>query len=82
MNNLGARHIIKYVVIILIFFGILFGIFYLGLKIKYSKKKGGPIELKENDYEYISVKNKDINGMDSTNNKGPKVVELNPVLGI
>ena len=81
MNNLGARHIIKYVVIILIFFGILFGIFYLGLKIKYSKKKG-PIELKENDYEYISVKNKDINGMDSTNNKGPKVVELNPVLGI
>jgi len=81
MNNLGARHIIKYVVIIVIFFGILFGIFYLGLKIKYSKKKG-PIELKENDYEYISVKNKDINGMDSTNNKGPKVVELNPVLGI
>ena len=29
MNNLGARPIIKYVVIILIFFGILFGIFIL-----------------------------------------------------
>ena len=81
VNNMGTKHALKYIVIILIFFGILFTIFYLGLKMKYLKKKTA-IELKENDYEYISVKNKDINGMDITNNKGPKIVELNPVLGI
>ena len=81
VNNIGTKHAIKFIAIILIFFGILFPIFYLGLKMKYLKEKTA-IELKENDYEYISVKNKDINGMDITNNKGPKVVELNPVLGI
>ena len=81
VNNMGIKYAIKYIVIIIIFFGVLFIIFYLGLKMKYLKKKPA-IELKENDYEYISVKNKDINGMDITNNKGPKIVELNPVLGI
>ena len=81
VNNIGIKHTIKYIVIILILCGILFTIFYFGLKMKYLKKKTA-IELKENDYEYISVKNKDINGMDITNNKGPKIVELNPVLGI
>ena len=78
VNSTGIKKAFIYIIIIIIFIGVLFFFYYIGLKNK-AKNKTKVKEMKDDDYEYVSVKNKDINGAD---NKGPKIVELNTVLGI
>ena len=67
-NNNIKSNIIKYIIQHLIFFIIIIATFYLGMKIKESRKKRAN-ELKDDDFEYSSHNN--------TNKKSNQNIELN-----
>ena len=74
------KEIIKYIGIILISLGALYFAYYIGLKAREKRRKRAN-EMKDDDFEYIPEKNKDINEIED-NNKNQKLLELNSKLNI
>ena len=74
------KTIIKYIGIILISLGALYFAYYIGLKAREKRRKRAN-EMKDDDFEYIPEKNKDINEIED-NNKNQKLLELNSKLNI
>jgi len=73
-------NIFKYFIEIIIGIGITFIAYYIGVTIKEKRKKSAN-ELKDENYEYMPEKYKDINEISNTNKK-EKLVELNSKLGL
>jgi hypothetical protein len=65
---------------VIIGIGMLFGAYYIGIKVKEQRKKRAN-ELKDDNYEYISEDSKDINDIENES-KNKKFVELNSKLGV
>ena len=79
-NNSKIKNIIIKISEVLLGLGLLFLAYYIGMKMKEQRKKRAN-ELKDDNYEYISDDNKDINQIENgTINK--QFVELNSKLGL
>ena len=79
-KNISVNKIIKYTIVIIIFFGLLFLAYYIGLTVK-GKRKKRAFELKDDNYEYLSEKDKNINSPQNDSKKR-QLVELNSRLGL
>jgi len=79
-NYTKIKTIIKYIGIILISLGALYAAYYIGLKAREKRRKRAN-EMKDDDFEYIPEKIKDINEIED-NNKNQKLLELNSKLNI
>ena len=79
-KNISVNKIIKYTIVIIIFFGLLFLAYYIGLTVKEKRKKRA-FELKDDNYEYLSEKDKNINSPQNDSKKR-QLVELNSRLGL
>ena len=78
-NNNRLVNVIKYIGVILISFIALYFAYYIGLKARERRRKRAN-EMKDDDYEYISETNKDVNK--DNDNKNQKFLELNTKFGI
>ena len=78
-NNNRLVNVIKYIGVILISFIALYFAYYIGLRARERRRKRAN-EMKDDDYEYISETNKDVNG--DNDNKNQKFLELNTKFGI
>ena len=76
-NNKEMNKIIKIIIEIIIIIGITFLAFYIGITVKERRKKRAN-ELKDDNYEYLSEKDKNINN----HSKYHQIVELNSRLGV
>ena len=74
------NNILKYFIEIIISIGIALIAYYIGVTIREKRRKRAN-ELKDENYEYMPEKNKDINEI-SNIQKNEKLVELNSKLGL
>ena len=79
-NNSKMKNIVIKIVEIIVGIGLLFGAYYIGMKVKEERKKRAN-ELKDDNYEYLSEVNKDINDI-KNETKNKTLVELNSQLGL
>jgi len=86
----GSRHnnkdnknnkIFKYFIEIIIVIGIALLAYYIGVTIREKRKKRAN-ELKDENYEYMTEQNKDINEISNNIHKKEKLLELNSRLGL
>ena len=78
-KNENMNKVLKYIIEIIIGIGLLFIAYYIGVRVRERRRKRAN-ELKDDNYEYIPEKNKDINV--NNNSKTQKFVELNSKLGL
>ena len=78
-NNSKVKNILIKISEILLGLGLLLLAYYIGMKVKEQRKKRAN-ELKDDNYEYISDDNKDIN-QNENESKNTQFVELNSKLG-
>jgi len=79
-SNNNNNNILKYFIEIIIVIGIAFIAYYIGVTIREKRRKRAN-ELKDENYEYMPEKNRDINDISNTQKK-EKLVELNSRLGL
>ena len=79
-NNKSMNKILKYFIDIIIIIIIALLAYYIGVTVREKRKKRAN-ELKDENYEYMPERNKDINENNSTQKK-EKLVELNSQLGL
>jgi len=79
-DNKSMNKILKYFIEIIIAIGIALVGYYIGITVREKRKKRAN-ELKDENYEYMTEQNKDINE-NNNNQKEEKLVELNSRLGL
>ena len=79
-NNSKVKNILFKIGEILVVIGLLFGAYFIGIKVKEGRKKRAN-ELKDDYYEYITDSKNDINKHDN-DEKDKQIVELNSKLGL
>ena len=78
--NYNYKKIIKYIIEIIIGFSLLLIAYYIGVTVRERRRKRAN-ELKDDNYEYIVEKNKEINE-DNKDSKKQQFIELNGKLGL
>ena len=78
-NDERNNNILKYIIEIIIIIGLLFISYYIGVTVRERRRKRAN-ELKDDNYEYLPEKNKNINKHSNDINK--QFIELNSKLGL
>ena len=78
-NNENMNNVIKYIIEILVVIGLILIAYYIGVTVRERRRKRAN-ELKDDNYEYLPEKNKNINE-ESKDTKKQQFVELNSRLG-